>query len=72
MAKFGGHQSFAERERSFHAEDQTLQCEFVRAPDGERWTGFELSKRDKEYLDTLRTSRATLQSLLASSALGII
>ncbi|XP_024365499.1 probable hexosyltransferase MUCI70 isoform X2 [Physcomitrium patens] len=52
VAKFGGHQSLEEREKSFYAEDQTLHCGFVKAPDGEPWTGFELSESDKEYLDT--------------------
>lgn len=52
MPKFGGHQSLMEREASFHADDQTLQCGFVKAPSGEPWTGFELSEGDKEYLST--------------------
>ena len=50
VPKFGGHQSLVEREESFHAKDQTLHCGFVKAPDGERWTGFELGEEDKEYL----------------------
>lgn len=52
VPKFGGHQSLVERERSYHADDQTLHCGFVKAPSGEPWTGFELSEDDKDYLST--------------------
>lgn len=50
--RFGGHQSLAEREDSFQARDQTLHCGFVQAPEGEPWTGFELSDSDAEFLGT--------------------
>lgn len=50
--KFGGHPTLVEREKSFHAKDQTVHCGFVKAPEGEPWTGFELSEEDTEFLST--------------------
>ena len=52
VPKFGGHQSLSEREESYQAKDQTLHCGFVKASDGEPWTGFELSESDNDYLST--------------------
>ncbi|BBN00254.1 protein MpEMB2756 [Marchantia polymorpha subsp. ruderalis] len=50
--RFAGHQTLLEREDSFVAKDQTLHCGFVKAPDGYRGTGFEISKDDMDYLQT--------------------
>ncbi|KAG0615831.1 hypothetical protein M758_5G070200 [Ceratodon purpureus] len=52
VPKFGGHQSLSQREESYLAKEQTLHCGFIKAPDGEPWTGFELSESDNEYLST--------------------
>ncbi|KAF8408085.1 hypothetical protein HHK36_007226 [Tetracentron sinense] len=50
--RFGGHQTFEEREKSFYTRNQTLHCGFVKGPEGSPSTGFELYEKDKEYMNT--------------------
>lgn len=42
--RFAGHQSLQEREKSYHAGDQKINCGFIEG------TGFDLSKEDREYM----------------------
>ncbi|GJW70328.1 pentatricopeptide repeat-containing protein [Tanacetum coccineum] len=50
--RFGGHQTLEERERSFHAANQTIHCGFVEGSEGSPSTGFDLDKGDKMYMNT--------------------
>ncbi|KAL7606524.1 hypothetical protein Lser_V15G19172 [Lactuca serriola] len=50
--KFGGHQSLEEREQSFVANDQKLNCGFVKGPKGYPSTGFDLAEDDATYIAT--------------------
>ncbi|CAN6479215.1 unnamed protein product [Victoria cruziana] len=52
--RFGGHQSLGERESTFFARDQKLHCGFIRGPEGSPSTGFDLDKKDKEYMNSCR------------------
>lgn len=52
--RFGGHQTLEERENSFYARNQTLHCGFVKGPVGSPSSGFDLSEKDKEYMNTCR------------------
>lgn len=49
--KFGGHQSLEEREQSFIADDQTINCGFVKNPNTGT-TGFDLAEDDAIYIST--------------------
>ncbi|KAL2233557.1 UNVERIFIED_CONTAM: hypothetical protein Sindi_1535700 [Sesamum indicum] len=53
-ARFGGHQTFEDRENSYHATNQTIHCGFVSGPDGFPSTGFDLDEKDKSYMSTCR------------------
>lgn len=46
---FAGHQSLQEREESFLARDQKINCGFVKAPEGYPSTGFDLAEDDANY-----------------------
>ncbi|KAF3445401.1 hypothetical protein FNV43_RR10577 [Rhamnella rubrinervis] len=48
--RFAGHQSLRERENSFLARDQKINCGFVRGPKGSPSTGFDLSEDDESYI----------------------
>lgn len=50
--RFGGHQTLEEREQSFFGENQRIYCGFVKGPEGFPSTGFDLDKKDKEYMST--------------------
>ncbi|KAI4346400.1 hypothetical protein L6164_007297 [Bauhinia variegata] len=50
VPRFGGHQSLEEREKSFLAHDQKINCGFVRGPEGSPSTGFDLSEGDASYI----------------------
>ncbi|KAI3733623.1 hypothetical protein L6452_13070 [Arctium lappa] len=50
--RFGGHQAFEERERSYHAVNQTIHCGFVKGLEGFPSTGFDLVEEDKMYMST--------------------
>lgn len=47
---FAGHQSLTEREDSFIARDQKINCGFVKAPEGYSSTGFDLAEDDRRYM----------------------
>ncbi|XP_044475896.1 uncharacterized protein LOC123203555 isoform X2 [Mangifera indica] len=47
--RFAGHQSLQEREESFLAHDQKINCGFVKGPEGSPSTGFDLSEDDANY-----------------------
>ncbi|KAG6407881.1 hypothetical protein SASPL_130881 [Salvia splendens] len=53
-ARFGGHQTFMDREKSFHATNQTIRCGFVRGPDGFPSTGFDLDEEDKKFMNACK------------------
>ncbi|KAK1553368.1 hypothetical protein Q3G72_033780 [Acer saccharum] len=57
--RFGGHQTLQEREKSFYARDQTLQCGFVNAPPGFLSTGFDLDEKDKTFMSTCKVAVST-------------
>ncbi|XP_027346945.1 uncharacterized protein LOC113858472 isoform X2 [Abrus precatorius] len=48
--RFGGHQTLEERENSFYAKNQTLNCGFVKGPPGYPSTGFDINEKDKTYM----------------------
>lgn len=48
--RFAGHQSLEEREASFLARDQKINCGFVRGPGGSPSTGFDLGEDDANYI----------------------
>ncbi|KAI3452833.1 hypothetical protein Pfo_009496 [Paulownia fortunei] len=53
-ARFGGHQTLKDREKSYQATNQTIHCGFVSGPDGFPSTGFDLDEKDKIYMNTCR------------------
>ncbi|KAI5078246.1 hypothetical protein GOP47_0005917 [Adiantum capillus-veneris] len=63
--RFAGHQSLAERNQSFKAEDQTVHCGFVQVPDQFKTTGFDLAEDDVLYL---RTCRIAVSSCIFGSS----
>lgn len=48
--RFAGHQSLQDREESFLARDQKINCGFVKAPEGYPSTGFDLAEDDANYI----------------------
>ncbi|CAK9155488.1 unnamed protein product [Ilex paraguariensis] len=50
--RFAGHQSLKEREESFIAHDQKINCGFVKGPKGSQSTGFDLAEDDAKYIST--------------------
>ncbi|GFP81360.1 hypothetical protein PHJA_000279300 [Phtheirospermum japonicum] len=50
--RFAGHQSLREREESFIARDQKINCAFVKGPKGSQSTGFDLSEDDAKYMSS--------------------
>lgn len=48
--RFAGHQSLQEREESFSARDQKINCGFVRGPEEFPSTGFDLAEDDENYI----------------------
>ncbi|KAF3943010.1 hypothetical protein CMV_030393 [Castanea mollissima] len=50
--RFAGHQSLEERENSFLARDQKINCGFVKGPKGSPSTGFDLAEDDANYIST--------------------
>ncbi|OMO82457.1 hypothetical protein COLO4_22994 [Corchorus olitorius] len=51
-SRFGGYQTFKEREGSFVARNQTIHCGFVKGLPRSSSTGFDLSENDKAYMNT--------------------
>ncbi|XP_057793533.1 uncharacterized protein LOC131010139 [Salvia miltiorrhiza] len=50
--RFAGHQSLQEREASFIARDQKINCGFVKGPKGSSSTGFDLAEDDAKYISS--------------------
>ncbi|XP_047146976.1 uncharacterized protein LOC124819491 [Vigna umbellata] len=50
VPRFAGHQSLEERESSFLARDQKINCGFVKGPEGSESTGFDLTEDDASYI----------------------
>ncbi|RDX68825.1 hypothetical protein CR513_52147, partial [Mucuna pruriens] len=50
VPRFAGHQSLEERENSFLARDQNINCGFVKGPEGSQSTGFDLTEDDASYI----------------------
>ncbi|ESW15647.1 hypothetical protein PHAVU_007G090000 [Phaseolus vulgaris] len=50
VPRFAGHQSLEERESSFLARDQKINCGFVKGPEGSQSTGFDLTEDDTSYI----------------------
>ncbi|ERN12818.1 hypothetical protein AMTRI_Chr11g155040 [Amborella trichopoda] len=48
--RFAGHQTLREREETFYARDQRINCGFVKAPKGYPSTGFDLAEDDMKYM----------------------
>lgn len=48
--RFGGYQTLEERENSFYAKNQTINCGFVKGPPGYPSTGFDLDEKDRAYM----------------------
>ncbi|KAK6133722.1 hypothetical protein DH2020_032433 [Rehmannia glutinosa] len=53
-ARFGGHQTLKDREKAYHATNQTIHCGFVRGSDVFPSTGFDLDEKDKKYMNTCK------------------
>ncbi|PPS08391.1 hypothetical protein GOBAR_AA12254 [Gossypium barbadense] len=50
VPRFAGHQNLQEREESFFARDQKINCGFVKGPQGYPSTGFDLAEDDVNYI----------------------
>ncbi|KAJ8551276.1 hypothetical protein K7X08_000646 [Anisodus acutangulus] len=50
--RFAGHQSLEEREESFLARNQKINCGFVGGPEGAPSTGFDLAEDDAKYISS--------------------
>ncbi|KAH6759413.1 transmembrane protein [Perilla frutescens var. frutescens] len=50
--RFAGHQSLQEREESFIAHDQKINCGYVKGPKGSSSTGFDLAEDDAKYISS--------------------
>ncbi|VFQ90581.1 unnamed protein product [Cuscuta campestris] len=50
--RFSGHQSLAEREESFLAQNQKINCGFVKGPEGSPSTGFDMVEDDARYISS--------------------
>ncbi|CAH9136247.1 unnamed protein product [Cuscuta epithymum] len=50
--RFAGHQTMEEREKSFVAHNQKINCGFVKAPAGATSTGFDLAEDDAKYISS--------------------
>ncbi|CAA6664505.1 unnamed protein product [Spirodela intermedia] len=52
--RFGGHQTLKERENSFYARNETLHCGFIKGPKGFPTAGFDLNKKDQDYMHSCK------------------
>lgn len=52
VPRFAGHQTLKEREESFIARDQKINCGFVKGPKGYTSTGFDLAEDDAKYISS--------------------
>ncbi|XP_075517232.1 putative hexosyltransferase MUCI70 [Primulina tabacum] len=51
-SRFAGHQTLIEREESFIAHDQRINCGFVKGPKGSPSTGFDVAEDDAKYISS--------------------
>lgn len=49
--RFAGHQTLQEREESFYARDQTINCGFIKCPNGAS-TGFDFAEADARFMSS--------------------
>ncbi|KAF5192143.1 Transmembrane protein [Thalictrum thalictroides] len=52
VPRFAGHQTLQEREESFVARDQKINCGFVKGPKGFPSTGFDLAEDDAKFMSS--------------------
>ncbi|TMW92168.1 hypothetical protein EJD97_013420 [Solanum chilense] len=57
--RFSGHQSMEEREESFLARNQKINCGFVRGPEETPSTGFDLAEDDAKYISSCHIAVAS-------------
>ncbi|KAJ4967228.1 hypothetical protein NE237_019077 [Protea cynaroides] len=50
--RFAGHQSLQEREKSFIAHDQNINCGFIKGPIGYPSTGFDIAEDDARFMSS--------------------
>lgn len=50
--RFAGHQTLQEREDSFYARDQKINCGFIKGPQGYPSTGFDLAEDDARFMSS--------------------
>ncbi|WOL14215.1 hypothetical protein Cni_G22995 [Canna indica] len=50
--RFAGHQTLEEREKSFYAHDQTINCGFIKGPSGSPSTGFDFAEDDARFMSS--------------------
>lgn len=50
--RFAGHQSPQEREQSYYAQDQKINCGFIKGPSSSLNTGFDLAEDDMKYMSS--------------------
>ncbi|KAF8411862.1 hypothetical protein HHK36_004421 [Tetracentron sinense] len=50
--RFAGHQSLQEREESFYARDNKINCGFVKGPEGSPSTGFDIAEDDARFMSS--------------------
>ncbi|KAF6139436.1 hypothetical protein GIB67_026278 [Kingdonia uniflora] len=52
VPKFAGHQSLQERQESFYARDEKINCGFVKGPKGSPSTGFDVAEDDERFMSS--------------------
>lgn len=57
--RFAGHQTLQEREESFYARDQNINCGFVKGPKGSPSTGFDIAEDDVKYMSSCHVAVAS-------------
>lgn len=50
--RFAGHQSSQEREQTYYAHDQKINCGFIKSSPGSLNTGFDLLEDDMKYMSS--------------------
>ncbi|GAV59352.1 DUF616 domain-containing protein [Cephalotus follicularis] len=63
--RFAGHQNLQEREKSFLAHDQKINCGFVKGPKGSPSPGFDLAEDDANYIS--RCHIAVISAIFGNS-----
>ncbi|KAL6543695.1 hypothetical protein OROGR_010192 [Orobanche gracilis] len=53
-AQFGGHQTLKDREKSYHATNQTIHCGFLSGSHVTSSTGFDLDEKDRTYMSACK------------------